>query len=181
MRMSRLSPATVISLIALFVALGGTAFAVSKVTGADVKDSSLTGKDIKDGSLAAKDADDSLAGQPGPRGPQGPQGAQGPQGPQGLPGGTGPTGPPGVPGAPATTTFTTPQNSTAFDVTAQKELSVSCPAGSKVSGGGFVVDPNSADNTIIRNYAVAADSWLVRARVDSGVPWQLTVIANCAA
>ncbi len=41
------SPAMVVALIALFVAIGGTSYAVSQITGKDVKNNSLTGKDIK--------------------------------------------------------------------------------------------------------------------------------------
>ena len=49
----RPSAATVIALIALFVAIGGTAGAATKliITGANVKNHSLTGADIKNGSL----------------------------------------------------------------------------------------------------------------------------------
>ena len=46
----RPSPATVISLIALFVALGGSAYAIT-ITGRDVKNGSLTGRDVKRNSL----------------------------------------------------------------------------------------------------------------------------------
>jgi hypothetical protein len=49
----RPSAATVIALIALFVAIGGTAGAATKliITGANVKNHSLTGADVKNGSL----------------------------------------------------------------------------------------------------------------------------------
>jgi len=51
----RPSPALVISVIALFVSLGGTGYATLTVTGKDVKDSSLTTADVKDTSLLSKD------------------------------------------------------------------------------------------------------------------------------
>lgn len=52
----RLSPAMVVALIALFVALGGTATAARVLlTGADIKDNSLTGADVKNGSLTPRD------------------------------------------------------------------------------------------------------------------------------
>lgn len=44
---SRPSPALVISLVALFVALGGTAYALT-ITGANVINNSLTGADVRD-------------------------------------------------------------------------------------------------------------------------------------
>ena len=43
---SRLTFANVISLIALFVALGGSSYAALTITGRNVKDSSLTGRDV---------------------------------------------------------------------------------------------------------------------------------------
>jgi hypothetical protein len=80
--MRRPSFPTVISLIALFVALGGTSYAVTKlpansVGGREVRPNSLTGGDIRNGSIASKDLAPSARGQRGPRGPQGPQGPAG--------------------------------------------------------------------------------------------------------
>ncbi len=85
----RLTFANVTSLLALFVALGGSSYAAIKVTGKNVKDSSLTGKDIKNSSLAGGDVKDSSLGLRDfkrselPTGPQGPGGLTGPQGPAG--------------------------------------------------------------------------------------------------
>src|SRR3954453_324625 len=78
--MRRPSFPTVISLIALFVALGGTSYAVSKlprnsVGSAQVKPNALTGGDIRNGSLASKDLAAGAAGLRGPSGPQGPPGS----------------------------------------------------------------------------------------------------------
>src|SRR5438270_7306696 len=64
----RITSAHVIALIALFVALGGGAYAVTtapnnSVNSASVKDESLLGKDIKNGSLTGLDVkDNSLTG-----------------------------------------------------------------------------------------------------------------------
>jgi hypothetical protein len=61
-----------------------------------------------------------------------------------------------------------------------KEIVADCPAGSRVTGGGFVIFPNNGA-TPMRNYAVDSDSWLVRATDPQGTfGWQLTVVANCA-
>jgi hypothetical protein len=49
------SPATLISLVALFVALGGTAWAVATVDSSDVVNGSLKGIDIKNSSLTTSD------------------------------------------------------------------------------------------------------------------------------
>ena len=92
---SRLTFANVISLLALFVALGGSSYAAIKVTGKNVKDSSLTGKDLKNSSLTGADVKngslltgDFAAGQvpAGQRGPKGDTGAKGETGTQGQPG-----------------------------------------------------------------------------------------------
>jgi hypothetical protein len=55
LRRTRISPALVISAVALFASLGGGAYAAVSVTGKDVKNSSLTGKDIKNSSLTGED------------------------------------------------------------------------------------------------------------------------------
>lgn len=47
---SRITYANVVSTLALFLALGGSAYAVSKITGADVRDRSLTSRDFKSNS-----------------------------------------------------------------------------------------------------------------------------------
>jgi hypothetical protein len=51
----RLSYSNVMASVAVFVALGGSAYAAVKITGKDVRNGSLTGRDIKDRSLARKD------------------------------------------------------------------------------------------------------------------------------
>jgi hypothetical protein len=56
------SPALVISLIALFVAMGGTGYAALKVSGKNVKNRSLTGKDIKRNSLGRNEVKESSLG-----------------------------------------------------------------------------------------------------------------------
>ena len=108
---------TAVAYLALFVALGGSAYAAVTVTGQNIKDGTITGKDVKSRSIGtgklSATAVSSLTGERGPAGPQGPQGsqgqpgAQGPTGPIGLtgpkgdtgPGGpAGPAGPPGPPG-----------------------------------------------------------------------------------
>jgi hypothetical protein len=99
-RFVRQSPAMVVAMIALFVALTGTAVATTSalITGAQIKNSSITGLDVKNKSLTAKDFKGSLRGARGPAGPAGPQGAQGAQGAQGPAGPQGPQGPQGEQG-----------------------------------------------------------------------------------
>jgi hypothetical protein len=77
----RPSPAFVVALLALFVALGGSASAAFLITGRNVKDGSLTGRDVKNGSLGSSDIKNhSLTGKDikgRVRGPRGPAGAPG--------------------------------------------------------------------------------------------------------
>ena len=85
--MRKPSPAMVVALVALFVALGGTGTAATLI---------VTSKQIKDGTIQLRDmspqATRSLRGRQGPAGAEGPPGPAGPQGPQGNQGPAGPTG-----------------------------------------------------------------------------------------
>jgi hypothetical protein len=71
------SPALVISLIALFVALGGTAYASGLISGGRIENHSIPAKKLTKSAIAY------LHGQRGPTGPPGPKGATGPKGPPG--------------------------------------------------------------------------------------------------
>jgi Collagen triple helix repeat (20 copies) len=90
---------TAVAYLALFAALGGSAYAAVTVTGQNIKDGTVTGKDVRNRSIGAgklsSTAVSSLIGERGLAGPQGSQGQRGPQGPLGP---TGPTGPKGDPG-----------------------------------------------------------------------------------
>ena len=90
---SGLTFANVVSVLALFVALGGSATAAVLITGKQVKNGSLTGVDVKNSSLTGGDLKNNSVGnldikdgdllakdfKPGqlPAGPPGPQGQQG--------------------------------------------------------------------------------------------------------
>jgi collagen triple helix repeat protein len=99
---------TAVAYLALFAALGGSAYAAVTVTGKDIKNGTITGKDVKNRSLEAsklsRKALSSLKSASGGAGPQGPQGARGERGPigpagaSGPKGETGPEGPAGLPG-----------------------------------------------------------------------------------
>lgn len=95
---SRLSVPHVVSFLALFVALGGTGYAVSRlpansVSSRQVKDNSLLSRDIRDGSLQARDfaSGTLLKGDAGAAGAPGPKGDPGDPGAPGAPGAPGPT------------------------------------------------------------------------------------------
>ena len=104
MRKRRPSPAMVVALIALFVALGGTSYAVvagsigtreirdNSIRSKDIRNGDLRGEDIKNATLTPKDLSaNASAGLQRP-GPQGPPGAQGQLGLQGPSGSQGPAG-----------------------------------------------------------------------------------------
>lgn len=101
----RPSPALVISVIALFAAMGGTGYAAVKIGSKQIQDNSVASVDIKNGTVAAKDINrktrGALKGARGPAGQTGPAGAKGDTGaagPQGLQGPKGDTGVQGVQG-----------------------------------------------------------------------------------
>jgi hypothetical protein len=84
---SHVTYANVIATIALFLALGGGAYAASKlpknsVTAKQIKRNSITSPKVKDRSLLAKDfkAGQLPAGAPGPQGAEGPRGVTVPSG-----------------------------------------------------------------------------------------------------
>jgi hypothetical protein len=92
----------VVGLVALFVALSGTSYAVLTLpknsVGTDqLRDNAVNGNKVKDGSLRASDFRTSERLRL--RGPRGPAGAPGPAGPAGASGATGATGPAGPAGA----------------------------------------------------------------------------------
>jgi hypothetical protein len=84
------SASTVIASIALIVALGGTSYAASQITGSNIKNNSVTGKDVRNSSLTTSDikngslrSKDFKKGDI-PAGPKGPAGSTGPAGPTGT-------------------------------------------------------------------------------------------------
>lgn len=104
----RPSPAMLVAMVALFVALGGSSYAALRVgsgqiadnavrsrdirnndvRGSDIRTGTIASGDVRDGALLAKDFKSGelpagRAGSPGAAGPQGPMGPQGPQGPLG--------------------------------------------------------------------------------------------------
>jgi hypothetical protein len=71
-------------------------------------------------------------------------------------------------------TAASPNNDTGI-----KEVQAQCPAGKEVVSGGYVINGGD-DPNVVRNYAVASDTWLVRAiDIVGTLPWQLTVTAVC--
>jgi hypothetical protein len=80
-------PATLVALLALFAALGGTSYAALAITGKNIKDGSITSADIRNRSLRPADFNRaviaSIQGAKGDPGPIGPKGSIGPKGDKG--------------------------------------------------------------------------------------------------
>src|SRR3954470_11156972 len=102
LRLRRPSPALIIAVIALFVALGGTGYAAlqlprNSVGARELEKNAVTSNKVKDGALKLKDF---AAGQipAGPRGATGPAGLNGKDGKNGLNGRNGIAGQPGQDG-----------------------------------------------------------------------------------
>ena len=86
--LGRISPSMAVAMLALFVALGGTAVATTSalITGNQIKNGSITGLDVKNRSLTPRDFRGSVRGTRGLRGLTGAQGAPGAAGASGAPG-----------------------------------------------------------------------------------------------
>lgn len=90
----RVSPALVVAMLALFVAVTGSAVATTSalITGAQIKNGSITGADVKNKSLTSNDIRGQLRGA---RGLPGVPGTKGDKGDKGVKGDKGETGQPG--------------------------------------------------------------------------------------
>jgi hypothetical protein len=119
-----------IGLLALFIALGGTSYAVSTggIDSREIKNNTIRSEDVRNGALLGKDF---RKGQlrAGSTGPQGPPGQAGPQGPPGEVGSSG-----------ALREYELVSNATDFPSEpggrSAYSGSVECPAGKKILGAG---------------------------------------------
>jgi hypothetical protein len=88
LRLARPSPSLAISLLALFVALGGVGYAAATIGSAQIKNNSIRSVDIRNGTIVAKDINAttraSLKGQKGDRGDKGDKGDTGSAGAAGT-------------------------------------------------------------------------------------------------
>ena len=194
---SCLTYANVMATVAVFVALGGTSYAVAtgsidsreikdnSVSSGDLRNNGVRGKDIRQGTLRSGDvADGSLlkrdfkAGEL-PAGPRGATGAQGTAGPQ---------GPPGISGLQKVI-----GSSGAANSNSGKSATATCPAGKRAIGSGGQVGglsgsfPNELANVVI-TFLEPSDEKTVPGSVTAfafeatatTASWFLQVTAICA-
>lgn len=153
---------TVVAYLALFAALGGSAYAAASITGKAIKNGTVTGRDVKNRSLGtqelspqalralASQAGPGAAGVPGPRGERGEPGARGPAGPRGETGPvglTGPQGPPGPMGPSGVSGWSYFTEGHTIGPEDYETWDVSCPGGKVALGGGV-----AASGPYVGNY-----------------------------
>jgi collagen triple helix repeat protein len=186
---------TAVAYLALFAALGGSAYAAVTVTGHHIKNGTVTGKDVKNRSLGTKKlstkAVSSLAGQRGPAGPAGPQGAKGEQGPVGPAGPTGEVGPPGPQGAPGPAGPSGPRGvsgweyqTRAFFVSPGKAAGTIayCSDTNKPLGGGLAAVASYTGTRILESAPdVERRGWVTNVRNDSSTTAYYYAWVICAA
>jgi hypothetical protein len=179
-KLHRPSPALVISVIALSVALGGTGYAAivlpaNSVGKKQIKKNAVTSAKVKNGSLHLADfaTDQVPAGATGAPGAAGATGATGATGAMGAGGPRGPKGDKGDPGTDGTngTANVVVRESASTPVAASAIVSVTalCLAGERATGGGYDASGNGEFGT------VALDS---QPTASAGVPNGWTVKVN---
>lgn len=189
---NRLTYANVMATVAVFIALGGGAYALT------LKKNSVKSKHIKDGQVKSADvADDDLIGtdidEDTLQLPAGPVGPRGPKGDTGNPGAQGPPGPEGVPGpqgSPGLSNVELVSATSASNSNSGKLVTATCPAGKVVIGSGgllggtFFSDtaPDARAEVVITEINPAATSVQVRAFEPGGweESWTVTAEAICA-
>ena len=169
--------ATAVAYLALFAALGGSAYAAVTVTGKNIKDGTITGRDVKSRSLGTSKlsptAVSSLTGQRGPSGPQGESGERGSVGPVGPKGDIGPAGPQGPAGPAGPSGVSGWEYRVSEGVYLPSGVSnptqANCPAGKKALGGGASA---TYANAYVIDSAPTNDGtgWVVRSRNTSPSP-----------
>ena len=143
----RPSPALVVSVVALSVALGGTSYAAivlpaNSVGTKQIKSSAVTSAKVKNGSLLLTDfaAGQLASGATGATGATGAAGATGATGVAGATGATGLKGDKGDPGTNGTTNVVVRQSpSTAVAASAIVSATAQCLPGERATGGGYEV------------------------------------------
>ena len=182
---------TVVAYLALFAALGGSAYAAVTVTGKQIKDGTVTAKDVKNRSLGAgelsRSAISSLSGDRGPAGPQGAPGPQGIPGEQGLPGPIGETGAPGPQGEQGAPGLSQIEYKVSGGVSVPKDQTVGDQvdsAGKTVLGGGVAQFPSGAPMRVVSSAPGGpngnSSGWSVQVHNEGGSNFSAYTWAVCA-
>src|SRR4051794_8124484 len=184
---TRITYANVVATLALFVALGGTSYAVKQLGSGDIRDNSIRSRDVRDNSLGSGDIHNgSLARRDFKRSqlPKGRPGKAGRRGPRGLRGKTGKTGKRGKTGAAGVSGTTVVSTDTARDSN-NKGATAQCPSGRRALGGGATLKTGPPGAIALATSAPSGSSatgWRASGLEIAGTlePWQLTVYAVCA-
>jgi hypothetical protein len=185
------APGTIVAVVALLVALGGTAYAsgvlpANSVGTLQLRANAVVSSKVKDGSLVAADfRPGSLPrGEAGPQGPAGAPGPAGPAGPQGAAGAGGGRGPAGFAALHYVSVDFGP-----FPAHTQYGGEAVCASGQHVVGGGVEASGDYAQQSVNSGYpsdgsttgTPGTSGWT--AYVDNESPTMLgfTVYAICAA
>ena len=174
MKFRRPSAGLVVGVIALAVAMSGSAVAASLITSARIKDGTIQLKDI------SKKTRTALKGQ---RGPAGAAGATGPQGAQGNPGAAGAAGAAGANGA----TNVVVRQGTLISVAAGASgiVTASCNPGERATGGGNSIS-GLGGWQVIESFPTPGTAgstptgWRVDASNNTGSANNLVAIVVCA-
>jgi hypothetical protein len=182
---SHLTVPNVLSVVAVFVALGGTSYAAvslskNSVGASQIKTGGIGSSEVKNGSLRKADLKPSDL----PTGPIGPVGLAGPKGLKGDKGDRGEPGDPGAPGAtgnvhPATVQFEqAPADLGAGAAGASSSFHVFCPEGMQGIGGGFRGDFELSEQTATTSSRPAMSPANTEPPVDGGTytGWRITVV-----
>jgi hypothetical protein len=172
----RPSPALVVSVIALSVALGGTSYAAivlpaNSVGTRQIKKNAVTGAKVKNGSLRKADfgAGQLPAGATGATGATGAAGANGAAGATGPKGAKGDKGDPGTDGTGIANIVVRESAAAAVAASAIVSVTASCLTGERATGGGWDASGTGEFGT------VALDS---QPTMSAGVPVGWTVKVN---
>ena len=179
----------VVALIALFVALGGGAYAAAtlprnSVGTQQLKDGSVTARKLHNGAFTAEKiaygtllAKDFKAGQL-PVGATGPTGNAGPQGLQGTAGSKGATGATGSGGASSHLTVSLVDESLKVGAGEEGEKTAPCPSGDSVTGGGYSRESGAVE--VLKSEAAGNhEEWLVKVKNNLAGETSVTVQAVC--
>ena len=169
--------ALIAAIVAAVVAAASGTAATIVVTSRNIKNGTIQTVDISAKAKRALKGNRGLRGLQGPSGPAGPPGVAGAAGPQGI---QGPPGPTGING------YQVVEQETASDAVAYKELTVACPSGKTIIGGGAGIGwgpPHPpAESPHLISSMIFGGGWYGEAQDSSGTGrnWRLAVQVICA-